>query len=432
ISMAANGYLSPNATSWAYAPGGLDDKFLPGASGFKYLILAKAIDIAGNIQDTYTVDISSLVIKVDKAAPSSQITDYPLDDSDETSGRYKSQNIGKSATASRFKGTAQDSYYTQNNSTVAATQIRLSYLSEGDPYYWNQSANNFSSWTITADAAWFDTLLSGSGPTYNWLYLSDIEWPAGDREYKLEAKSMDDARTAEDTGDGNWENPQSRPNNIRYFIIDDSPPSVLITSPTALAQKSLTKIYGTVNADIAGFNSGEIKISTGSGANTRYWTGSGWSTSEQWLTNPVKLGPTSWYYTVDEIMLKDDIVYTFVAKSLDYAGNYSNVYSTYNVTYDTTPPNVTLTYPEDGDTYSSVKYSTPVAGTSANTQLAPNTGVSSVTVAISQMNKVGANYVYNTCFNGTGYEACSSPIWLSYTGGTLANWEFNDPDLSFI
>ncbi|MBI4656406.1 MAG: hypothetical protein HY746_06650, partial [Elusimicrobia bacterium] len=431
ISMAANGYLSPNATYWAYSPSGLDAKFIPGASGFKYLILAKAEDVAGNVQETYIVDASSVVIKIDKAAPSSAMTDYPLDDLDGVSGRYKSQNIGKSASASRFKGTTQDSYYTQNNSTVAATQIRLSYLSAGDTYYWNEGANNFSSWTVTENTAWFDSLLSGSGPVWNWLYLSDINWPSGDREYKLETKSMDDARLNDDTGDGNWENPQSRGTNIRYFIIDDNPPSVLITSPTTGGVNYLTQVYGTANADIAGFNKTEIKVSTGSGADTRYWNGSGWQTGDWPPLTTTRLGPTSWYYTVDAPMLKDDVVYTFVARSLDYAGNYASIYSTYTVTYDTTAPNVSITYPINGDTYSGVKFSTPVAGGVSNTQSSPNTGVSSVTVAVSQVTGVANDYA--TCFNGASFIGCGSPIWLSYTGGTLdPDWEFNDSDISFI
>jgi len=142
------------------------------------------------------------------------------------------------------------------------------------------------------------------------------------------------------------------------------------------------------------------------------------------VVTATKLGPTSWYYTVDQAMLKDDTVYTFEARSLDYAGNYSSVFSTYTVTYDITGPNININFPLDGVNYSHIKLSTPVAGTTANTQTSPNTGVSSVTVSIAELDVTGL------CFNGTGFSAVC-PYWLDYNGGTLANWTYNNSNLVF-
>ena len=52
----SSGSLSPDATSWAYAPAGLDSDFAP---GIQYLILARSTDVAGNLQTTLNVqDIS--------------------------------------------------------------------------------------------------------------------------------------------------------------------------------------------------------------------------------------------------------------------------------------------------------------------------------------------------------------------------------------
>ncbi|MEK7721773.1 MAG: hypothetical protein AAB359_05235, partial [Elusimicrobiota bacterium] len=424
ISMKTNGVLSPNATWWSYAPAGLDGKFTPGTSGFRYMILSRASDLAGNTQDVYAADVSSVIITMDKAAPSSGIT-LPVDDLGGALGRYHSSKLGKTATNSRFYGSSQDGAYTQYNAGVSVSQIRLTYLSGGDTYYWDQANLNFSSWTVTQTAAWTGALVGGAGP-WTWTFLTDIGWPAGDREYKLEARSMDNSRLSDDTGDGNWENPQTRGTNIKYFIVDDSPPLVLITSPTVDATKALAQIRGTASADIAGHKWTEARISTTGVDGTKYWTGAGWGT-DTWI-QATPDGPTSWYYTVDVSMLKDDVRYQFEARARDYADNYSAVYSTYSITYDITGPLVTLSYPNDGATYSGVLFSTPMAGTSANNQTAAYTGVSTVAVALSEIDGSG-NYL--NCFTGSVFSGCAAPLWLP-AQGAAANWSFNDPDISFI
>ncbi|MDP2864769.1 MAG: Ig-like domain repeat protein, partial [Elusimicrobiota bacterium] len=428
ISMKLYGALSPDATWWSYAPAGLDGKFTPGTSGFRYIILSRASDLAGNTQAVFTTDVSSVIITMDKAAPSSAVT-LPADDLDGASGRYNSSRIGKDATNTRFYGTSADGAYTQYNAGVSASQIRLTYLSGGDTYYWDQANLNFSSWTVTAAAAWAGALVGGAGP-WTWTFLTDISWPAVDREYKLEARAMDDSRLSNDTGDGNWEDPQTRGTNIKYFLVDDSPPSVLITFPTANAVKTLAQLSGTASADIAGHKQTEVRISTTGVDGTKYWTGTGWAAADTTWIITTKEGPTSWYYMVDAPMLKDDVRYQFEARVKDYADNYSAVYSTYSVTYDITGPLVTLSYPANGATYSGVLFSTPMAGTSANNQSAAYTGVSTVAVALSEIGAEPGNSYLN-CFNGSVFSGCTAPLWLP-AQGAAANWGFNDPDIVFI
>jgi len=423
ISMKTNGSLSNDATSWMYAPGGLDGKFTPGISGYKYMLLSKAVDTAGNAQSQYTVDVSSVLITMDKADPSSVIT-LPLDDMTGAGGRYKAVNIGKTATASRFNGTAKDDAYDQNNSGVAAVQVRLSYLLSNDTYYWNQSNLNFSSWTVTAATAWAGCLLGGSAPNWTWTFLTDISWPAGDREYKLESRAMDDARASDDTGEGNWEEPVSRGVNVKYFIVDDTPPTVVITTPAASAVSALPGFGGDAAALIAGLNTVQVQVSTGTGINTRYWNGAAWQATEWPALNDTKLGPTSWYYTLSPLALKDDVAYTFVARALDYAGNVSAEYSTYTVTYDITGPLVSLSFPVNNTTYSQILLSTPLAGTATNNQTAAFSGPSTVAVAITDL-------VNSTCFNGASFAGCSDSLWLP-AQNTVAAWTFTDKDLSFI
>jgi hypothetical protein len=420
ISMKTNGTLSPSATSWAYAPAGLDLRFVAADNGMKYLLLTKALDVAGNLQDVLAVDVSSIVINIDKLPPSSAFT-FPLDQQDGFSGRYKSANVGKAATSTRFYGTAADSAYSQNNAGVAVGRFRLSYLSGTTTFYWQPSA--FTS-AISSETAWQPVSVSYVGPNWSWVYLNDITWPAGEREYKAEIKTMDDSRLADDSGDGNWEDPQSRGVNVRYFTVDDTPPTVTITTPTTTAVRDLPGFGGNANADVAGLDRVEVMISTGTGGATRYWNGTGWQTTAWPAVNSTKLGPTSWYYTLSPAALKDDVVYTLIARAVDYAGNVSSIYSTYTVTYDMTGPLVTLSFPDNGSTYSQILLSTPMAGTAVNNQTAAYSGPSTVTVAVSDL-------VNGTCFDGTTFVGCAESVWLA-AQGTVANWTFSDKDLYFI
>ena len=75
---------------------------------------------------------------------------------------------------------------------------------------------------VSSDTVWQPTTLTYSAPNYNWVYpdeaADDIAW-AGDREYKLEIRAMDDARL-EDDSSGNIGNRQQYPYAERFFIVD--------------------------------------------------------------------------------------------------------------------------------------------------------------------------------------------------------------------
>ncbi|MCK5358689.1 MAG: hypothetical protein KAJ48_09865, partial [Elusimicrobiales bacterium] len=319
-----------------------------------------------------------------------------------------------------------DSFYNTNNAGVEETEIRLAYLLANDTYYWNGSL--FTN-AVSSDNAWLPVSESENPPNWDWVYLPDVTWD-GNRDYTLEVRSMDKSRPADDPmGEGNWE---MYPYVFHTFTVNDAAPLVEITTPTALAVKSISQIDGTADAGSVGFYKSWIRISTGT-ALKKYWKDDGneWvADAETWNSAEFDLGAsTSWYYTVDSAILKDDIVYTVSAKSENYAGNYSSVYSTYTFTYDITGPLVTLDFPEDSTTYSQIFVSTAVEGTSANNQSSPNTGVSTVTIAIS---KVDGDGNYTDCFDGNSFVACALAQWLPMNAGSLANWEFNDDDIVFV
>jgi hypothetical protein len=318
-----NGTLSPSATSWSYVADGLMDSDF--ASGYNYQVLVRSSDTAGNVQTQFVVDQSSMVIRVDKELPVSA-TARPVDDGVAGSGRYKSALIGQTGNSTQFNGTASDPTVASTSSGVNLEQVRLSYLSGGNTYYWTGVA--FSSWTVTSTTAWQSANLSGSAPSWTWDYLTSINWSlvGADMEFKLQARAMDDSRLSNDTNDGNWETAYT----TKTFIVDDTPPSVLISSPTELSLMSGTTVYGTDNAALSGLNRAEIRLSTGAGAATRYWTGSTWTaTVETWINATMNYS-TSWYYVVDPAtaILKENISYKFEARALDYAGNYSILYDT--------------------------------------------------------------------------------------------------------
>ena len=220
----ANGFLSPNATSWTYAPAGLNEDF---SSGYGYLVLVKAVDVATNAQDIFGVDVASFVFTVDKGSP---VTDFvrPVDSGDGVSGRYKAALIGQTVNSTQLRGSATDTP-AANYAGLKTAQVRLSYLLGTVTYYWNGAA--FTDAIAGADA-WQGASLSGTGVSRTWDYMIDVAWPAGDREYLVEARAMDDARLYDDTGDGNW---SQAPYTGRRFIVDDTPPEVLITTPTELS-----------------------------------------------------------------------------------------------------------------------------------------------------------------------------------------------------
>ncbi|MHB0996888.1 MAG: hypothetical protein ACYC2I_11015, partial [Elusimicrobiales bacterium] len=418
ISLRGNtsGYLAADAKTWEYKPEGLNDDFSPAGSGLSYLVLVKARDVADNEQDVFSaVTYSSAVIKIDKDDPSSSFS-FPADDADGYSGRYKSANAGQDATTSRLLGLAQDNFYTVNNAGVAAGRVRLSYLVGNTTWYWNGSAFEAAG---AYETAWHVTSIGGAAPNWTWTYMQDITWPPGDREYRAESRVMDDARLADDTGDGNWQVVFTTVN----FIVDDTPPTVLITTPSLSAVRHLPGVGGDVDAEIADFSGATVRISTGAGAGLRYWTGAEWTANvnDPLVWRPTtRLSNTSWYYTVDAAMLASDVAYSFNARALDYAGNYSTVYSTITVTYDISGPAVTLTYPKDAATYSQILVSTPMAGSTSSGQASPYTEASTVAVAISEVDGGGA---YLNCFNGSVFAGCSAPLWQPAQGSTTA-WTY--------
>ncbi|OVE75252.1 hypothetical protein BVX98_07870, partial [bacterium F11] len=314
-----------------------------------YVLLSRAIDVAGNQQDTFTGGISSRTFMSDTQVPIISIG-FPVHNN-----QYKGSEVSGGGTE-RLQGSVSDPN-APYNSGIRSVELRLSYLSGPDTYYWQNPV--FSSGAAVSNNGWFPA------HNLNWEYFTAVDWRPVDSEYTFEVRAEDLTFGSDGSASGNISDADALGTEVINFIIDDTPPDVGISSPNAAAIKNLTQITGTANATLSGLDSVTIKISTGSSPEY-YWTGSSWTTNITWLST-TKDSETAWHYTVPGGMLADDTQYTAVARSLDNANQYSPAYSTRTFTYDTTAPTITLDYPLS-ESYSQVKVSTPIQGTTSNTQ----------------------------------------------------------------
>ncbi len=408
------GILSASATSWIYSPGTLGSQM---SSGLDYVILSSAVDQAGNAQSSLTVGVSSITIRVDKSGPISTIT-LPADSGAAGQGRYTPGNIGYDNSGSggantRFVGAVSDT----GGAGVKTNYIRLSYLNGSTTQYWN--GTDFSELYST----------NGWQNTSNTLWRYDTDVPAaafvavlngsGHRQFTLESRAEDNTTNWDGTGSGNFQTTYA----TTTFIIDNSPPVLGISTPTVTQMTTLSLISGTADATLADLNYVEIKISTNGTGQLYYWTGSSWTTTVTWLST-TKDSSAAWHYTVPSTLIGDSS-YTVAARALDYAGQYSTVYSTRIFTIDTSSPTVTITAPADGATYSQVQTSTPMAGTVIDPG-AFATGASTASISLVDLDGGGNNY-----FNGSSFTT-GGPYYVPVTGAGLNPWSFNLSTLTFI
>ena len=174
--------LSPNATSWVFAPLNLDNKFALATT--YYVVLSSAVDIAGNVQVGFTAGVSSFTFLYDNQAPSVSIS-IPV-----PGHAYKPTAIGQAA--SLFSGTAADNPVSPPQAGLippfpgpGGVQLRLSYVLSGTTYYWNNSAVTFDSSTLTAGTAWFET----DDNSWGFGGITSIVWPSAFLHLSLGSRS---------------------------------------------------------------------------------------------------------------------------------------------------------------------------------------------------------------------------------------------------
>ena len=394
--------LSPNATSWTFTVSNPDLLLLDHR---KYTIVAQATDVAGNIQSTYGVGTSSLTITMDRSAPTVAITPPP-----NTGASYRPENIGESGSATRFQGTAADQL--PNPSGLNQVQIQLSYVSGGNPYYWDGNINQFSSYTVTGVTAWYN-----AGGT-SWIYTKDIVWPTdASHAITLSARGVDNASLGDATGGGNVSAPVSV-----SFNVDIASPTGSIAWPSsdATLSSATLQMTGPQADDLSGVSLTQVEVSTGLGASKYYWTGSSFTLNQTWITTTT--APT-WFYTISNSALApgNGSRYYLRAQLTDVAGNVFDTPVT-TFTYNTTAPTIGISTPVNNGFYSAVQISTPFGG-AASPSGAPNVVVSTIILTLQDLT-VGTSY-----YNGSSWISGAATFPAQ---GTVASWSFNNAALTFV
>ncbi|MCB4756877.1 MAG: Ig-like domain repeat protein, partial [Elusimicrobia bacterium] len=369
-----------------------------------YVLLSRAIDVAGNHETTFSAGVSSRTFLVDTVKPTASIT-FPSH-----GGKYKGSHV--SGGPRPFTGSSSDPG-SPWNSSVRRIFVRVSYLDAGDTWYWTPGPNVFSSGTAVSNSGWIQTANN------TWEYFGSITWRGVDSQYTAETRSEDATYQADGTETGNFSVPASLGSDIVNFVIDNTVPTVTISQPSDGGFiQGFSQASGTVNAALSGLKQLELNISTGT-AQLYYWTGSSWTTTASWF-NASPDGTTGWRYTIPNGMVADS-TYTLISRALDNATNYSTIYATVTFTLDLTTPTVSISTPATGKVYSPIMLSTPMGGVALDSGTCA-TQLSTVTVSIHDVTD-------GDDFNGATFTG-GGPYPLGMNDGTLTDWRFNDSDLT--
>ncbi|MCK5358187.1 MAG: hypothetical protein KAJ48_07310, partial [Elusimicrobiales bacterium] len=312
-----------------------------------YTIWSEAIDKAGNTQTIFTGNGSSVTFTVDKSAPLLDITSISAND--------------KIASLVSVSGTANDPNWDTNSGIALAEniQIQVSYIDDGDTYYYD-GATQFSSSTLdNTNSWWIATNWAMDGPSSGtWTYAPGglSSTMVSDKLYSIRARAQDNAIPTANPADL-----MANIYNVFDVIYDTTPPSILISSPVINSKlNTIPDISGTADADLSGLKDVRINVSS--------WSAGVWSTVSS--NNPAdNIWQSSWSWT-GLAGLISNTTYQIVAKAQDNSNNWSVVYSTTSFIYDGTKPTVSISKPVNeryyGDNSSENDYYLDMFGGSAS------------------------------------------------------------------
>ncbi|MBI4386515.1 MAG: hypothetical protein HY551_03970, partial [Elusimicrobia bacterium] len=408
-----------NTPTWTYANSNLTGQL---ASGQPYVLTARGVDIAGNVQNSFGVPASSRTVYVDKGAPQVQVT-KPIHP-----GIYRSSQLSGS---SALKGTAADSeegFYPENDA-LQLVQLAVSYLFNGTSYYYTgvfgSNGTKFSSNT-TESATWFSDV-SASTDTWEFFFAA-ADW-ISDRAYTVKGRARDKARDAATEAEtGNVTNVFTSSTNLMNFIVDDSAPqSGFSNLVSGQFIQDLDVISGTADSDLAGPSTYYLRVYYSTGGNNYYWNGGDWGVANVQHQLPVDpsgtSGPISWSYpggisgqVQPSIVAQDDTVFTLAIQARDKAANLQSA-TTIQVTLDRVGPTVVISTPmAAAPNYGTARLLTTLRGTSFDSPA----GVSRVETQIVDISD-------SPNFYWTGY-VWSSTVAASYVVTSATNpWTLSAP-----
>ncbi|PIU20391.1 MAG: hypothetical protein COT18_02525, partial [Elusimicrobia bacterium CG08_land_8_20_14_0_20_59_10] len=386
--------------SWTYAPAGLNAALMTGRA---YVLQVRAVDRAGNVQSVFEDEVSSLTFVCDKSSPTTTIT-VPAHNT-----RYKPADL------TSFSGTGADDLLPFAPEQLNKVQYNLSYLHEGVTWYWTGS--DFSD-SGTEESAWANVL-----GTENWTKSFTGTW-VSDRQYTFMTRAFDKAEPVGANG-GNMQDPPT----ISTFVVDGTPPVSRVSTPAAGAfiPGDISQISGTSFAGISGLSELKLKVyfSTGTGADTWYWGGTGWSSGSVVAMDmgfSVSAGTITWNYAGSPVTIStNNQVYYMSIAGLDLAGNQETVVES-SVRSDFNYPTVSISTPMAGayGFYSGVRPITTMRGNAYDT-------ISDIVPPLkAQLSRMLPSRNVEAMWDGTD--------WGSYTStyvavNSISPWDMTTPQL---
>jgi len=298
------------------------------ADGETYTIIARALDAAGNQQDSYPVEISSVTFTCDTDPPSAAVT-YPADD-------VNCRPV--------IKGNASDNA----PGIVSTVTVRIWRAPGGGQYY-----DKDLGWGT--DESW-NNLATG---TTDWFYDKSTLW-TDKITYRVDAKSQDKA--------GNW----SAVSDSVTFIVDLSSPVSKTNSPGGGKYYStISQLDGTASDEESLGGSGvqkkdNVHLQIIDVDGNQYWV----DTADNWqgyVSTPIATSfstgtPNTWSYndlyasdaTWTHAKLAGNNLFKTRVWSEDNAGNIEELADETTFYFDNTAPDSVTTWPINGQSFNSL------------------------------------------------------------------------------
>lgn len=339
-------------TSWSY-----NSASVTWNSNKNYRIQSRATNSTSHVESPSYGNVFTF----DNIKPSSSITS-PL-------------NNSKLTILNKITGTASDT------GGSGLWRVKIS-IERNDGAYFTGSY-----WTMN------ETWLLVSGTT-SWTYniYSNKTWLPG--TYIIKSKAVDYANNVEDPSFGN------------KFTIPGTLASTILSPGNNTYWRILTLISGSATTT-TGTNLSKVEISIKRNSDTKYWTGSAWTSGPTWLLTS---GKSSWSYNSASVTWASGFKYHIRSKATDDKSNvetpsYGNVF-----TFDNNKPKSKVTSPGNNTTVTSLA---KISGSASDTG---GSGVSYVRISIKR---------YSDGWYWTGGNWTNRELWLGAAGTTSWNYYLN-------
>jgi len=380
------------------------------ANAKRYTIYLKAQDKAGNYNDTYTAEVTSITIISDVSPggkPSSSVS-VPL----------ASVSYSTAVTANLPMSGGCSDPGSPNNSGIAngvgSVKIRLlKYFTSGTTRYY-QGGGSWKDWEPDTDPFINGPTVSG-GNSWAWTFLSDWwDTDGSDKMYTLETQAQDQA-----TPSANLENITS----TRTFYIDNTPPVTYTFEPqNNIYKNALATISGTINSYIAGTYGIGVSIKRNSDQQYCQKDTTTWDASAYWYQATVN--GSTWTLTDPNIPdWADTVQYYIITRGTDNAVNVEDPgTSSTTFTCDKSNPSIVISSPASGNPYYN-SFAT-ISGTTNDT----GSGIYSASIRVK-------NDTDNQWWSGTKWDTYASENdvpWLTCSTQSLPTWSYNNMQSTWV